>query len=203
MYKINIKDGSNVFLTSDSHHNHGNIIRFCNRPFVNVKEMDEALINNWNSVTNNESIIIINGDFCFGDKTKWRSYLKQLNGTKYLVLGNHDRDKDIPTECFAGICDIMSLSIGDYEKQDSIVTAIIAHYPLLTYAGSNKGFWNLFGHVHTRLGGTGYDVGRLKYLTALQFDVGVDNNNFTPISYNKLKEIITIQRENEINIKQE
>ena len=55
--------------------------------------------------------------------------------------------------------------------------------------------WQLFGHVHTRQNNTGIDAARLQYLYPTQYDVGVDNNNFTPVSFEQVKRIITKQIE--------
>ena len=55
--------------------------------------------------------------------------------------------------------------------------------------------WQPFGHVHTRENNTGIDAARLKYLYPTQYDVGVDNNNFTPVSFEQVKRIITKQIE--------
>ena len=59
-------DGSRVFFTSDTHFNHANIIRFCNRPFKDVSHMNEAIISNWNRVVGPEDIVFHLGDFCLG-----------------------------------------------------------------------------------------------------------------------------------------
>lgn len=59
-------DGSRVFFTSDTHFNHTNIIRFCNRPFKDVSHMNETIISNWNRVVGPEDIVFHLGDFCLG-----------------------------------------------------------------------------------------------------------------------------------------
>lgn len=53
--------------------------------------------------------------------------------------------------------------------------------------------WQLFGHVHSGPNGTGIDADRLKYLFPTQYDVGVDNNNYIPVSYIQVKHIIEKQ----------
>ena len=69
------------------------------------------------------------------------------------------------------------------------------HYPFLCFDGGYKDVWQLFGHVHTRKNNTGIDAARLQYLYPMQYDVGVDNNNFTPISFEQVKRMIEKQVE--------
>lgn len=73
------------------------------------------------------------------------------------------------------------------------------HYPFLCYGGTYRNpedtVWQLFGHVHSGPGSTGLDVERLEHLFPTQYDVGVDNNDYKPISFQQVKEIITKQIE--------
>ena len=62
-YDFIFENGDKVFMTSDSHYNHFNIIDSCNRPFKDENEMNEVLISNWNSVVDNDSIVFHLGDF--------------------------------------------------------------------------------------------------------------------------------------------
>lgn len=90
--------------------------------------MDHALIQNWNKVVSEDDIVFHLGDFAFADKSKWRQIANSLNGTKYLVQGNHDRTDDIPTECFEMIRDMLQIAIYDEELED-YSTFIMSHYP--------------------------------------------------------------------------
>lgn len=83
-------DGSKVFFTSDTHFYHGNIIRFCNRPFKSVEMMNETIISNWNNTVGQDDIVFHLGDFCLGGSAEWTKMLDRLNGKIYLILGNHD-----------------------------------------------------------------------------------------------------------------
>lgn len=84
-------DPEHTFFTSDTHFGHANIIRFCNRPFKNVEEMDEALIENWNQVVSEDDTVFHLGDFAFGGSSVWKSIIPRLNGHINLIIGNHDR----------------------------------------------------------------------------------------------------------------
>ena len=83
-------DGDKVFFTSDTHFNHTNIIQYCQRPFKSTDEMNEAIIDNWNSVVGEEDTVFHLGDFCLGSSAEWNKILNRLNGKIYLILGNHD-----------------------------------------------------------------------------------------------------------------
>ena len=73
-------DGSKVFFTSDTHFYHGNIIRFCNRPFKDVEMMNETIISNWNNTVGQDDIVFHLGDFCLGGSAEWTKILDRLNG---------------------------------------------------------------------------------------------------------------------------
>lgn len=181
-------DGSRVFFTSDTHFNHTNIIRFCDRPFGSTEEMNEKLIGNWNSVVGLDDIVFHLGDFCLGGSAEWTKVLDRLNGKIYLIIGNHDLKnmKQGFIGRFEHVAMEMRIEIG---KQKIYLN----HYPFLCFEGGYKDVWQLFGHVHTRKNNTGIDAGRLQYLYPTQYDVGVDNNDFMPVSFEQVKKIIEKQ----------
>ena len=81
----------NTFFTADTHFGHKNIIKYCNRPFASLDEMNETLIENWNKVVSLEDTVYILGDFAYCSKTSVEDFLKRLNGEKHLISGNHER----------------------------------------------------------------------------------------------------------------
>ena len=183
----------NIWFTSDLHFNHANIIKFCNRPWKTTEEMDEALISNWNSVVKPNDLIFDLGDFAFADRDKWIELLKQLNGKHYLILGNHDitrwpGNKVLPL--FERVEHQLTLKI-DGRK------VYLNHYPFLCYGGtyrdSTSTVYQLFGHIHSGPNCSGLDSDRLINLFPYQYDVGVDNNNYTPISWEQVKDKINNQ----------
>ena len=188
--------GENLYFTADSHFNHANIIKFCNRPFNNVEQMNETLIDNWNQVVGKDDIVFHLGDFCLGGAAEWTKLLDRLNGKIYLILGNHDLKnfRQGFIQRFEHVALQMFITV-DKQKM------YLSHYPFLCFEGGYKDVWQLFGHVHTRKNNTGIDAERLQYLYPTQYDVGVDNNNFKPVSFEEVKAIIDRQVEQQKQIK--
>lgn len=94
---------ADIWVTSDTHFNHANILKFRGqdgdtiRPFKEVQEMNETMIQNWNSVVKPQDKIYHLGDVFFGDREKdGPPIMERLNGHKRLVVGNHDRIKGGP-----------------------------------------------------------------------------------------------------------
>lgn len=190
-YKFTEEELFHTWLTSDDHFYHENIIRLCGRPFKDVEEMNEKLIDNWNRVVGKDDIVFNLGDFAFASGyQKWKDIIDRLNGKIVLIKGNHEQKNMKPTveELFYHVTYQMQIEAGDY-------SVYLNHYPFLCYGGSyrEKPVLQAFGHVHTHEGGNGLDDHRMKYLFPTQYDVGVDNNNFTPISLKKFIEIIEQQ----------
>ena len=87
------EQAGDIFLISDLHLGHANIIRYCSRPFLvsDVAEMDRVIINNWNSVISPESRIFYLGDLRYGEQAlSTKEYRKKLNGNITFIRGNHD-----------------------------------------------------------------------------------------------------------------
>ncbi len=83
-----------TWLISDLHFDHENIIRYCNRPFVNATEMNEILLNNWNNLVLPQDEVYFLGDMAFGRGSRPPSFwLSKLHGQIHFIRGNHDREK--------------------------------------------------------------------------------------------------------------
>lgn len=184
----------NIFFTSDTHFYHTNIIKYCNRPFSSVEEMNQKLIENWNNTVSEHDTIFHLGDFMF--KKNWEEILSQLNGHIHLILGNHDCTtfKNKYRQYFDSVQEQLTIKVED-------IKLILTHFPLLCYHGSTENesnIWNIHGHVHLCKNNNG-NYERIKLTCPTQYDVGVDFNNYTPISFNNLKHIINTQIKNNIN----
>lgn len=184
--RIDFPLSEKVFFTSDTHFSHKKIIDFCNRPFSSIDEMNEKLIENWNSVVSKDSIVFHLGDFAFS--SNWSQFVSRLNGYKFLIFGNHDlRDwKNTFENLFDGVDREYNITI-DNQK------IVLSHYPLLCWQGCNKQTnptWNLHGHIHSgpNISGDDPDNRRYKlYKLPNQYDCGVDNNDFKPISFLEIR----------------
>lgn len=192
MYTITL-DPNKTWFTSDLHLNHANIINYCGRPFSGRADMNQTLINNWNSVVPKDGVVVCCGDFTLIHEESLKDYEKlasKLNGRILLIRGNHDRVplviEDNPESKFIAIVDMAKINLNG--------TKIMAvHYPLLSHLGE----YQVYGHVHTSSDGIihGLDAPIMAKLNATQYDVGVDQNNFTPISWKQLSNIFK-QRKN-------
>lgn len=181
-----------VFFTSDTHFFHKNIIKYCDRPFENAKEMNEELIKRWNEVIPEDGIVFHCGDVSLtaGSK-KLNDLLHSLNGKKHLIVGNHENDalsKSYIKEHWETISDIHEIYEEDAEITYGKQHLILCHYPMLTWNAGHRGSWQLFGHVHGGLSNKG-----IMNHKATQMDVGVDTNNFYPYTWQQIKEQITKQ----------
>lgn len=187
---LRIRQEEKVWFTADTHFGHRNIIRYCQRPFATVEEMNETIIDNWNGVVGKDDVVFHLGDFSVGGAAEWTSLIDSLNGRIFLVLGNHDMnnvDQGFMRR-FENVSMQMLVSIG---KQ----RIYLNHYPFLCYGGAYRGTWQLFGHVHTCPCNSGLDNSRLEMLFPTQYDVGVDNNNFKPVSFEEVEMKIKSQVE--------
>ncbi len=81
-----------AFHISDTHFGHENVIKYCNRPFSSVREMNESIIAQWNSVISKKDIVYHHGDFALRmSKEEVYDIVRRLNGRIILIYGNHDR----------------------------------------------------------------------------------------------------------------
>jgi calcineurin-like phosphoesterase family protein len=165
---------SKTFFTSDTHWGHKNIIKYSNRPYANVDEMNEALIDNWNSVVQPDDLIYHLGDFAFLEANKLENVLRRLNGRKRLIWGNHDQtlqnNKALQQKYFEWCKDMYEFKeVVDNEVRHFV----LCHYAMLVWNKSHRGAFMLHGHSH----------GSLKYpFPAKIMDVGVDPQGYFPIS---------------------
>lgn len=171
----------NIFFTSDSHFFHGNIIKYCQRPFESVEEMNETLIMNWNNKISPQDTVFFLGDFGFASSDKIKEVLERLNGNIHLCRGNHDKPLNSLYKYFVSVFDLKTILVPDEEISGGYRAVVLCHFPLLSWDRQYYKSIHLHGHVHSKTGFIGPE---------LRYDVGVDNNNFSPVSYKEIKELI-------------
>ena len=152
-----------IWVTSDQHWGHKNIIKYSQRPFETVEEMNKAMVDNWNAVVLPTDIIYHLGDIgLFRNPEQAKDLISQLNGYKILVLGNHDRRSWDWEEIGFKQVSREPLTIGNY---------ILSHKPLSQSEISGKYILNIHGHIHT------YD----SPYPEVQLNVSVEQTNYTPV----------------------
>ena len=154
------------WFTSDTHFNHTNIIKYCNRPFKSIEHMNRELIRRWNERVKPDDIVYHLGDFCFKEKDgiKAKHWFEQLNGNIILLEGNHDDNNSAKSN-------IQSMIIEMGGK-----TWWLSHYPNYCFIPD---MIVLHGHVH--------DLWKVKIEGKQIFvNVGVDVWNFYPINIHEI-----------------
>ena len=164
--------------TSDLHFGHENVIRFDDRPFSDIEEMDRTLIELWNARVRNEDTVYIVGDFCYRNKRPAAWYLKQLKGRKILIFGNHDIGlmKDPEALSFFEETDKM-MHVSDQGEQ-----ICLCHYPLAEWNKYHRGSWHIYGHIHNRREDTYYFMRNRDHA----LNAGCMINGYMPVSFREL-----------------
>lgn len=161
-----------IWLSSDTHYMHNNIIRYCERPFTDVDHMNEQMMSRWNSVVSDDDIVVHVGDVSAGVGKRindLQNIISSLKGQKLLIRGNHDHQTNdwYVTAGFKKVIDHINLS-----------GIFLTHYPLenmiqngFDFSGVGTINYVIHGHNH-RTDTPNYDD---------HFNVAVDRNNFTPV----------------------
>ncbi|QJA43057.1 hypothetical protein [Phaeobacter phage MD18] len=155
---------SRLFFTGCTHFGHANIIKLANRPFADIKQMDEALTDYWNETVRPSDRVYHLGDFAWWKKDPM-PYLDRLNGEIILLRGNHDPDNWGEVYC----------EIKRYKRLWCMM-----HYPIEEWNGWFRGAAHVHCHTHK------------KQLVSAErrFNVGVDATAFRPINIDELEALI-------------
>ena len=129
-----------IYFIADTHFNHENIIKYCDRPFSNAKEMNEYIIQKWNSVVKEDDIVYHLGDVGFGTTEMLKELISRLNGTKILLRGNHDFKRGVNGWKEVGFSEV-------YKKKIELGNLILTHEPIEIL---EDGKINVFGHIHNK-----------------------------------------------------
>lgn len=150
-----------IWLIADTHLDHKNIIKYCNRPFKSVNQMNEAIVRNWNRLIGKYDYVLVVGDFAFGKLVNY--WHRVLNGHKIMIRGNHDR---------FGL-ERLTLNANGHRL-------LLVHNPADVEHWDNE--WIIHGHKHNAAPLID-PVGRM-------VNVGVENIGYKPIRLNKVLELI-------------
>jgi calcineurin-like phosphoesterase family protein len=184
-----------VHFTADQHFSHGRIIEYSERPFATIREMDEALIENWNSVVQPADIVYHLGDFTLDSPITACQILWRLNGHIKFIPGGHDHwmegpfDFQEPKSKVRGLpptVEFLEPLVTVHFKRNAYAlglpaaTICMCHYPMRQWDRSHYGAWHLHGHSH---GTMGCRTGEKS------LDIGVDCRDFRPVSLAELHEL--------------
>ncbi len=166
-----------IHISADFHLSHNNIIKYCNRPFSSVGEMNQTIIKNINDVVKPDDVLYHLGDFTMTDNYAIISeFAKEIRCKKVFILGNHDKRKNLDKLKEDGIIEAWYDTYGLMYKNCYIW---LSHYAHRTWDQSHRGSWHLYGHTHNKMPSYG-----------LSFDAGVDSNNYKPYSFDDIEKKI-------------
>jgi calcineurin-like phosphoesterase family protein len=171
---------SKVFVVSDTHYGHHNIIRFCSRPFKNAPEMDAALIERWNQRVSNADTVYFLGDFAFAPQSRIIEVLGLLNFKEmFIVPGNHDEKLRSmwahPIEPVWESHGVHGIKMLDevHELRHEGRRYVMCHYPMEEWNGKFHDSIHLHGHCHSQHSNGGKGKSKLSKLEG-RYDIGVD-----------------------------
>lgn len=176
---------SNIYVTSDTHFNHKNIIYYCHesRDFDTVEAMNEAIVENWNAVVSPDDIVYHVGDCFMGQIETVEEYGSKLNGEIHIVPGNHDTKNRISEMEKLGWIIENKVSYLDYND----ISFIMIHERPEEMHGDSANII-LYGHVH--------DAAQ-KGLVNWTYHVGVDTNDLTPVNLDDICREVEKAKDNE------
>lgn len=165
-----------IYLISDTHFNHTNIITYESRPFASTAEMNDAIIKAWNSVVSKDDIVIHLGDVGLGRESSLKEIVPLLNGKKILICGNHDnKSKHFFLSCgFTEVFHTLTLT-----EQGKVI--YLSHDPISRPGDGSPYDLHFYGHVHSK--GIDSNYPTISHNGAC---LCVERWNYTPVSLDTL-----------------
>jgi calcineurin-like phosphoesterase family protein len=174
---------NNTFFSSDMHFRHKNIIKYSNRPFTDMDDMREGLIQRHNERVKPGDTWFHLGDFAFADEKYVREVLLRMNGIKIFLRGNHDNENMFFRLVNEGL---INGFLRDWIGKINDLSFHMYHFPIQSWENARHGTIHLHGHSH----------GSTPSPNMLRLDVGVDCHNWYPISYDEVADWAKKTREN-------
>jgi len=159
---------ANIFFTADLHFDHKNILAYTNRPWNTLGEMNQGLVDNWNSVVGKKDMTYVVGDFAWRNHASW---FHRLNGKKILIRGNHDKMNQKCLALWTEVHDLKWIQVENHHM-------LLCHYQLVSWPGEYRGAWHFYGHAHARA---------REFDDLAACDVGIDCWDYTPVPWEVLK----------------
>lgn len=179
-----------VWVTSDLHLNHENIIKYCSRPFVHAQDMNQQLISNWNGLVDSEDLVIVTGDLCMGQVNTIPELINRLNGRIFLVPGNHDTKPRL--QQYKELSPKVYLTEAMYYFPFQHFFFVFCHLPISNpdlieqLQEDNKEIVWVSGHSH--------DKGPFYKPETNNFNICVDQTNYHPIQLTELVDHLKLCR---------
>lgn len=175
-----------AFFTSDLHFMHDKEFLYGPRGFSSVGEMNEGIVDRWNSVVKPGDTVYVLGDLMLGGASgtvEGVRLLRRLNGDLRIILGNHDTDNRVAA--YSGVPSVKSILYADKVKIGGL-KAFLSHYPCITSNGEKsigETVFSLSGHTHSK------DL--FHEGNPLMYNVALDAHNCTPVSEDEVVADIT------------
>lgn len=193
LLQLDYSEADHIWFTGDHHFGHENIIKYCDRPFKDVTQMDETLIYAWNARIGPADIVFHLGDLTLGDKTSAEYYLSNLNGYIHVLSNEWHHDKrwlgddnehysyrssrsQYKVEFLPGL---VVLELQNFGNGKFPLAITLCHYPMAEWDRKHYGAWHLHGHTHNQYHVDGFIL-----------DVGVDAHSYYPINLSDIYEIM-------------
>ncbi|MCK5019989.1 MAG: metallophosphoesterase [Candidatus Peribacteraceae bacterium] len=159
---------SEIFVVSDTHLGHSNILKFSRSEFNTIEDHDETLIDLHNSVVGKRDIVIHVGDAVW--KMENLKKIGRMNGKKRLILGNHDR-----LNAHEYLKYFISVH-GSLQKHEFL----FSHIPIIM-DGTRHYSYNVHGHIHDE----SQNIDDWKY-----FNANIDVMGYVPISLDEIRSLM-------------
>lgn len=166
-----------LWMTGDGHYGHSRIRQHCNRAFETCDEMNQFLVDNINRVVKPNDILYNLGDLAWDECHANWFFDRVVCRHIVHIWGNHDRRcRNVIQRRAESTHDMLEITVPDKDAAGGMQRVVLCHYALRVWPGGNRGAYNLYAHSHGNLPPNG-----------LQMDVGVDPNNYRPVSYDDVK----------------
>jgi len=201
MLKINLQKDQELWITSDTHFGHSNLVKGITkwrdkktgaippnvRDYNTLDEMNAAIVDNINSCVKEDDLLLCLGDWAFGGFDNIRIFRNRLLCKNiHLITGNHDhhivKNKDNIRSIFSTVTEFYTqISISQPDKES--IDLIACHFPLASWENMSKGWIQIFGHVHL--------PPHQRIMGGRAMDVGMDGNEMYPL---RLQEVLSLMK---------